>query len=113
MKLLLRWILSAAALLLIGRFLPGVELTGVYAALITAIILGLINAVLRPILLLLTLPVSVITLGLFAVVVNSFLFWLAGTIVDGFSVTWFLPAFFGAILMSIASWIINEALRSE
>ncbi len=113
MKLLLRWILNAALLLAIARFLEGITLSGFYAALITALILGLINAVIKPLLVLLTLPVNILTLGLFTLVINGFLFWLTGTIVQGFEVTWFWPAFWGALLMTIGSWIIASVLNND
>lgn len=113
MKLLLRWILNAALLLAIARYLDGIALSGFYSALITALILGLINAIIKPILVLLTLPVNILTLGLFTLVINGFLFWLAGTIVEGFEVTWFWPAFWGALLMTVGSWIIGSALNKD
>lgn len=113
MKLLLRWIFNAGAMLLIARYIDGIELTGLYAALITVLILGLVNAAIKPFLILLTLPVNILTLGLLTFVINSFLFWLTGTIVDGFEVTWFFPALWGAILMSIASWIIVSFLYND
>lgn len=113
MKLLLRWIFNAGAMLLIARFIDGIELSGFYAALITVLILGLVNALIKPILLLLTLPVNILTLGLLTFVINAGLFWLTGTIVEGFSVAWFWPVVIGAILMSISSWIIVSFLYSE
>ncbi len=113
MKLLLRWILNAALLLAIARYLDGIALSGFYAALITALILGLINAVIKPLLVLLTLPVNILTLGLFTLVINGFLFWLTGTIVEGFEVTWFWPAFLGALLMTLGSWIIGNVLNKD
>lgn len=113
MKLLLRLILNALILIIIARFLDGVEISGFYAALISALILGLINALIKPLLILLTLPVNILTLGLFTLVINGFLFWLTGTIVDGFQVTWFWPAFFGALLMSIGSYIIVSILYND
>lgn len=113
MKLLLRWILNAALLLAIARYLNGIALSGFYSALITALILGLINAVIKPILVFLTLPVNILTLGLFTLVINGFLFWLTGTIVQGFEVTWFWPAFWGALLMTVGSWIIGNVLNKD
>lgn len=112
MKLLLRWILNAAALLLIAQFLSGIEVSGWYAALITALVLGLVNAVIRPILFFFTLPINILTLGLFTFVLNGFLFWFVGTVVDGFSVAGFWPAFFGALIMGIFNWVVSSALKS-
>ena len=112
MRLLLRWILSAGALMLIAYYaVPGIEVKNFYAALVAALVLGLINALVRPIILFFTLPVTVLTLGLFTLVVNALLFWFAGTIVQGFVVTGFWPAFWGALFMWIANWIIAGLLR--
>lgn len=113
MKLLLRWILNALLLVGIANLLEGIELSGIYAALITALILGLVNAVIKPILVILTLPVNILTLGLFTLIINSFLFWFTGTIVQGFDVVWFWPAFFGALLMTVGSYIIVTLLYQE
>jgi len=113
MKLLFRWVLNALAILAIARFVDGVELSGFYAALITIVILGLINALIRPVILILTLPVNLLTLGLFTFVINAIMFWFAGTVVNGFSAAWFWPAFIGAVLMTIASWIISALLAND
>lgn len=108
MKLLLRWVLNAAALLLIAQFLSGIEVSGWYAAFITALVLGLVNAVIRPILFFFTLPINILTLGLFTFVLNGFLFWFVGTVVDGFSVAGFWPAFFGALIMGVVNWMVSH-----
>lgn len=111
MSLLLRWLLNALTLLAIAYYLPGVAVSGFYAALITALVLGLVNAVIRPILVLLTLPINILTLGLFTLVINGLLFWFVSTIVKGFTVAGFWPAFFGALILSIVSWIISGLLK--
>lgn len=113
MRLLLRWILNACALLGIAYILPDITLTGFYAALITALLLGLVNAVIRPILLVLTLPLNLVTLGLFTFVINALLFWFIGTVVQGFTVNGFVAAFLGALCMTIVSWIISIALKKK
>ena len=111
MYLILRWLINALAILGIAYFLPGVGVTGIYAALIAALILGIINALLRPILIILTLPVNILTLGLFTLIINAFLFWFASTIVEGFVVADFKAAFYGALIMWLVSWITNWLLK--
>ncbi len=113
MILILRWIINAAALMLIAQYFPGINVSGWYAALITALVLGLVNAVIRPILILLTLPINIITLGLFTFVVNGLLFWFASTVVKGFSVAGFWPAFWGALIMAVLNWIVSTLLKKE
>lgn len=111
MKLLLRWIINAGALLLLASYLPGIVVSGWYAALITALVLGLVNAVLKPILVLLTLPVNIITLGLFTFIINGLLFWFVASFIEGFAVAGFWTAFLGALIMSIISWLVNGLLK--
>ena len=86
---------------------PGIHVSSFYTALLAAVLLGLINAIIKPLLLILTLPVNILTLGLFTLVINAFLFWFASSIVKGFTVDNFTAAFWGALFMSIASWIIS------
>ncbi len=107
MSLLLRWLIGAVSLMLVTYMVPGIKVESFYTALIAALILGLINSLIKPILIVLTLPVNILTLGLFTLVINALLFWLAATIVKGFGVAGFWPAFFGALTMSVVSWILN------
>lgn len=107
MNVLIRWLVNAVALLGIAYYVPGITVSGFYTALITALILGLINAVIRPIILFFTLPLNVLTLGLLTFVINALLFWFAASIVKGFDVAGFLPAFWGALIMSVVSWIMG------
>jgi putative membrane protein len=111
MKLLLRWFFSAALLMLVAYYLPGVHIFSFYNALIAALVLGLINAIIRPIAVVLTLPVNVLTLGLFSLVINALMFWLAGSIVKGFYVDGFWPAFWGSIIMSLGGWLFSSLLK--
>ena len=108
--LLLRWLLNAAALMLVAYLYPGVQVESLAAAVIAALVLGLVNAVIRPILLVLTLPVTILTLGLFIFVVNALCFWLAAEFVGGFHVAGFWAALVGSILYSlitlVTSWIV-------
>lgn len=108
--LFIRWVVNAVTLLLIAYFLPGVEVRGLYVALITALMIGLVNAVIRPILVLLTLPLNILTLGLFVFVINGILFWFVASFVDGFSVSGFWSGFLGALVLSIISWAVNRTL---
>lgn len=105
MKLLLKWLINAGALLGIAYLLRGISVSSFYAALMAALVLGLINALVKPFLILLTLPVNILTLGLFTFVINALLFWFASTIVKGFVVADFAAAFWGALCMSIVSWL--------
>jgi putative membrane protein len=115
LTLIARWIINAAALLLVAYLYPGVMVQTFFAALIAALVLGLVNAVVRPILVLLTLPVTILTLGLFLFVVNALLFWLVAEIVQGFRVTGFVAALIGSLLYSVitlvTSWLLFPRRR--
>ena len=113
MKLILRWVLNALTLIAIAYYLPGVEVAGFYAALITALILGLVNAVIRPVLILLTLPINILTLGLFTFIINGLMFWFVASIVEGFSVANYTAAFFGALILSLVSWLLGWAVKRD
>jgi putative membrane protein len=110
MGILIGWAINAASLLLLAWLIPAVQVTGFGAALIVALVLGLLNAVIRPVLIVLTLPVNLLTLGLFTFVINGFLFWLAARILEGFSVSSFGWAILGAILYSLISWAVSSVL---
>ena len=107
MRLILIWICNALALLAVAYLLPGIRVDGITAALIAALVLGLINTLLRPLLILLTLPVTVLSLGLFILVINGLLFWLAGSVLRGFEVSGFWVGMMGALLYSILSSIFS------
>jgi len=111
MKLLLRWLINAGTLLLLANYLPGIEVSGWYTALIAALILGLVNAVIKPIFVILTLPVNILTLGLFTFVINALLFWFVASFIDGFVVAGFWPAFWGALIMSLVSWLVSSLFK--
>jgi putative membrane protein len=110
MNLLLRWLINALALLAIPYIISSVYVENIWTALIVAVVLGLLNTLIRPILLLLTLPITLLTLGLFALVINGLLFWLAAHFVTGFYVSGFWSAFFAALLYSIITAIANRLL---
>ncbi|MDO8414254.1 MAG: phage holin family protein [Gallionellaceae bacterium] len=107
MKLILIWICNALALLAVAYLLPGIQVDGLAGALIAALVLGLINTLVRPVLVLLTLPVTVMTMGLFLLVINGLLFWLAGSILKGFEVSGFWVGVMGALLYSILSYLFS------
>ena len=113
MRLIVLWLLNAAALLAVAWLMPSVHVASFGAAMLAALLLGLINALLRPLLLLLTLPVTLLTLGLFILVVNGLLFWLAGSLTNGFSVDGFWPAVFGSLLYSLISTLLTSALPAR
>lgn len=109
MYLLLIWILNALALIAVANFVPGIHVDGFASALIAAFFLGLVNTLIRPLLLLLTLPVTLITLGLFIFVINGLLFWFVGSVLRGFVVDGFWYGVSGAVLYSIFSWGLSAA----
>jgi len=111
MRLILRWILSAAALMLLPQLIDAIRVDSFYAALAAALFIGLVNALIRPILIIVTLPINILTLGLLTFAINGLLFWFVASFVKGFVVTGFWPAVSGAILYSIATWAINVFLR--
>lgn len=113
MRLLLLWIINAAALLALPYVFDSIRIDGFYTALIAALILGLINTVIRPILVLLTLPLTLVTLGLFVFVINGLLFWFVASFVDGFHVAGFWAAVFGAIVYSLISWAASALLLPD
>lgn len=109
LELLVVWMLNALALLAVANFVPGIHVEGYGAALIAAFFLGLANTLIRPLLLLLTLPVTLITLGLFIFVINGLLFWAVGSVLRGFVVDSFWHGVLGAVLYSIFSWALSSA----
>ena len=110
MKLLAKWLLSAAALLLVAYVYSGVEVRSFTAALIAAFVIGLLNTVVRPVLVVLTLPVTVVTLGLFLFVINALMFWAASGLLGGFVVQGFVAALIGSLIYSLLRLIIEAAL---
>jgi putative membrane protein len=111
MGFLIRLIVNAIALIAVAYIVPGIHVSGLGGALIAALILGIVNAILRPILIVLSLPLELVTLGLFTLVINALLFWLVGALHVGLTVDGFWPAFFGAIVMAIVSWILSFLTR--
>ncbi len=111
MKILVRWGLLAAALLLVAHLYSGVTVASFGAALLAAFVLGLFNTLVRPLLVLLTLPVTLLTLGLFLFVINALMFWAAASVLDGFGVTGFGAALIGSVLYSVCGIVIDVAVE--
>ena len=111
MKLIVRWLLLAAALLLVDHLYAGVSVTSFGTAMAAALVLGLLNTVVRPLLVLLTLPVTLLTLGLFLFVINALMFWAAASLLDGFNVSGFAAALIGSVLYSLCSMVIDVAVE--
>lgn len=112
MRLLITWIINAGTLVVLPYVVPGIHVAGFGAALVTALVLGLVNTIVRPILVILTLPVTILTLGLFILLINAMLFWGVAEFIEGFGVDGFGPAFAGALAYSaistLASWALLE-----
>jgi putative membrane protein len=108
MGLLLRWLVLTSAILLAAYLFEGINVSGFFSAFWAAAILGILNALLRPILFLLTLPINILTFGLFTFVINAILLQMASGVISGFEVTGFWPAFFGALVISLVSWGLNS-----
>ncbi|CAN5921224.1 phage holin family protein [soil metagenome] len=111
MKIIVRWLLLAAALLLVAHLYPGVEVKNFTSALIAAFVLGLFNTLLRPILVLLTLPVTLVTLGLFLFIINAAMFYFAASVLDGFHVAGFGAALIGSLIYSLCGMVIDVAME--
>jgi len=110
MRLILKWLLSAAALLTVAYFYHHVQVGSFGSAMIAAAVIGLLNMIVRPLLVLLTLPVTIVTLGLFLFVINALMFWAASGLLDGFHVTDFSAALVGSVLYSLLGIVIEVAL---
>ena len=113
MRLLAVWVINALALLLVAYLLKGIHVNGFGSALIAALVLGLVNTLIRPILVILTLPVTLLTLGLFIFIVNALLFLFVGNLLAGFQVASFGAALLGSILYSVISWLLSSLLLRE
>ena len=108
---MVRWLLLAAALLLVAHLYPGVTVKSFGSAMIAALVLGLLNALLRPLLVLLTLPVTVLTLGLFLFIINALMFWAAASLLDGLAVTGFWAALIGSLIYSLCGMVIDVVVE--
>jgi putative membrane protein len=107
LRILVVWLINTLALVAVAYLMPSVNIASAGAAVVAALVLGLVNAVIRPLLVLLTLPVTVLTLGLFIFVINGLLFWAVAELVPGFEVAGFWAGVLGAIVFSLISWLLS------
>ncbi len=110
MKLLAGWILNALALLAVAYFVPDIHIAGLGIALVAAVVIGFVNILIKPILVILTLPVTILTLGLFILVINGLLFWGVGYFLEGFEVRTIMAGVIGALAYSVISWLLTTLL---
>ena len=113
MKMLLNWLLSALAVWIVASFVPGMSVDGLTSAVIAAVVIGLVNATLGLVLKILTFPLTILTLGLFWLVINALMLELAAAVVPGFHVNGFLAAFIGAILLSVVNMVLRSLFGSD
>jgi putative membrane protein len=113
MKLLITWAINAIALMVLPYLFSAIQVKSFGTALIVALILGLLNTLVKPVLVILTLPVTIVTLGLFILVINALLFWFVGSFVKGFEVPGFWTAFWGAIVYSLISWATTALVLGQ
>ena len=113
MPIFLKWLITAAAILITAYLLPGVSISGPWAALWLAVFLGIINVIIKPILIIFTLPINILTLGLFTFVINALLILLASSVIKGFEVNGFLAALGFSIALSIISYVLNSLFKQK
>ena len=111
LKLLFKWLLLASALLFVAYVYPGVEVRSFASAMLAAFVIGLLNTFVRPVLVVLTLPVTLVTVGLFLFVINALMFWAAASMLEGFHVRSFLAALVGSLIYSVLGIVIESALE--
>lgn len=112
-KILLRILATAIALLLIAQFVPGIEVASFYTAVIVAVIWGILGLTVKPLLTILTLPITLLTFGLFSFIINALLFWFMASFIDGFNVDGFIPALLGSFILTIVGWSLNRAFANS
>lgn len=110
MKILIHWLILALAVLASAYVIPGIHATGILTAIIVAAILAFINTIIKPIISILTLPLNIITLGLFSLVINGLFFWFVAHLISGFTIETFKAAFLGALVVSVINWIGEKVL---
>jgi putative membrane protein len=110
---LLRWFINSLSLLIVTHIIKGIEIANTATVFVAALALGIINAFLRPLIIIVTLPINILTWGLFTFIINGFMFYLVAKIVKGFSIANFWTAFFGALLYSIISLLLNILINQE
>ena len=110
---LLRWLVLTAAVLMASWLLDGIQVNGIFPAILAAALLGILNAILRPLLILLTLPLNILTLGLFTFVINALMLLIVSAVIPGFYVRGFWTAVLGALIIGAASWLLNRFIGSK
>lgn len=113
MKFILRWLVNTIGLLVTAYLIPGIRFETYITALVAALVLGIINAIIRPILMVLTLPINILSLGIFTLFINAFLFWLASRLVPGFSIVDYSTAFWAALVYSLISWFTGAIFSDK
>ena len=113
MGLLVRWLVLTAAIIIASYLINGIEISGFFSAFFAAAILGILNVFFRPILFILTLPINLLTLGLFTFVINALLLKMASGVIEGFQVHGFWSAVFGALVISVANWLLNSFINEK
>ena len=111
--ILIRWLILTVAILSAAYLLDGMEVRGFISAFFAAAVLGILNAVLRPVLIILTLPLNILSLGLFTFVINAFLLKVASGVIPGFEVHGFWPALFGSLIISLVSWLLSSLINDR
>ncbi|MEZ4484465.1 MAG: phage holin family protein [Syntrophotaleaceae bacterium] len=111
--LFVRWLMLTVAIMAAAYLLPGIEVTGVFSAFFAAVILGILNALLRPLLLLLTLPLNILTLGLFTFVINALLLMMVSGVISGFHIAGFWSAVFGSLVIGVVSWLLTSMINDQ
>ncbi len=113
MGLLVRWLILTAAIMVASYLIQGIEVNGFFSAFFAAAILGVLNVFFRPILLILTLPINILTLGLFTFIINAVLLKMASGVISGFVVHGFWSAVFGGLIISVVSWLLNSFINDQ
>ena len=106
-----RWVLNALALYIVAAIVPGIHLSNFSSALVAVIVIGLVNTLIKPIIFLFTLPITIVTLGIFSLVINALMLLLAGSVISGFRVDGFGAAFFGSIVLSLVSALLHALIK--
>jgi len=111
--LFVRWLMLTVAIMAAAYLLPGIEVRGIFSAFFAAAILGILNALLRPLLLLLTLPLNILTLGLFTFVINALMLMMASGVISGFHIAGFWSAIFGSLIIGVVSWLLTSMINDQ
>jgi putative membrane protein len=113
MKIILHWLILSVSVFVTSKIISGIKIDPLYVVLIVGACLALFSMVIKPIINILTLPINLLTLGLFSLIINGAVFWYLGTLIKGFSVSTFYAAFVGALLVAIINWILNKVFHFD